>query len=273
MAAHCDTPPLTDSLELLGNPWLDLEVAADRPVAMVAVRLSDVAPDDKATRVTYGLLNLTHREGSEHPQPLEAGRFYPVSVKLNDLGHRFVAGNRLRISISTSYWPLAWPAPEPARLTLRTSASRLRLPVRTADQDTDTAIHFPPPEGAPPLVTETLEPGEHKWRVIRDLGTDLSTLEVINDDGTVYIPDCDLEMQLAAWEWYQHRGYDYNSVRGETLWRRGYKRGAWHVETITRTVLTSDKHHFYLHAELDAWEGENRVFAENWNLSIPRELV
>ena len=43
--------------------WCDLEFAVDQPVAMVAVRLSDVAPDGRATRISYGLLNLTHRDG------------------------------------------------------------------------------------------------------------------------------------------------------------------------------------------------------------------
>lgn len=49
-----------------------------KPVAMVAVRLSDVAPDGRATRVTYGLLNLTHRDGHDEPEPLEPGKPYRV---------------------------------------------------------------------------------------------------------------------------------------------------------------------------------------------------
>jgi putative CocE/NonD family hydrolase len=52
--------PLTEPIEMLGSAVAELALRADRPVAMVAVRLSDVQPDDKATRVTYGLLNLTH---------------------------------------------------------------------------------------------------------------------------------------------------------------------------------------------------------------------
>ena len=47
--------------------WPTSSSAVDRPVALVAARLSDVAPDGAATRVSYGLLNLTHRESHEHP--------------------------------------------------------------------------------------------------------------------------------------------------------------------------------------------------------------
>jgi predicted acyl esterase len=70
-------------------------------------RLSDVRPNDEATRVTYGLLNLTHRDGSETPRPLEPGRRYRVLVRLNDVAQAVPAGHRLRLSLSTSYWPLA----------------------------------------------------------------------------------------------------------------------------------------------------------------------
>ncbi|MFW5824304.1 MAG: CocE/NonD family hydrolase, partial [Marinobacter sp.] len=69
-----DTEPLTAPLEILGGGWVDLELTADRPTGMVAVRLSDVAPSGEATRITYGLLNLTHRDSDEEPSPLEPDR-------------------------------------------------------------------------------------------------------------------------------------------------------------------------------------------------------
>jgi putative CocE/NonD family hydrolase len=99
--------PLDQTIELLGAAEVELLVSSDQPVSMVSVRLSDVAPDDKATRVTYGLLNLTHRESHERPTPLEPGQSYRVSVKLNDVAYAFPAGHRIRLSISTSSWPRA----------------------------------------------------------------------------------------------------------------------------------------------------------------------
>ena len=45
--------------------------------AMVAVRLSDVAPDGRATRISYGLRNLTHRDGHDHPSALVPGERLP----------------------------------------------------------------------------------------------------------------------------------------------------------------------------------------------------
>jgi len=48
------------------------------------------------------------------------------------------------------------------------------------------------------------------------------------------------------------------------------------VRTVIRTVLTANSTHFLLHAELDGYEGEGegekRVFSENWDYEIPRDL-
>lgn len=64
-----DPDELTERVEILGSPSVELELSVSEPVAMVAARLSDVAPDGSATRVTYGLLNLTHPNGTGPPPP------------------------------------------------------------------------------------------------------------------------------------------------------------------------------------------------------------
>ena len=98
-------------------------------------------------------------------------------------------------------------------------------------------------------------------------------LEVVNDNGTVYFEDLNLAMQRKVLEWYRFRRDDFNSVQGETLWERSFRRDDWAVKTVTRTVMTSTPTHFIVHAELDAFERDRRVFAENWDYEIPRDLV
>ena len=101
-------------IEILGAPVVTLDVAADRPVANLAVRLCDVHPDGASLRVSYGMLNLAHRDGHEAPAPLVPGRRYRVRIQLNDAGAVFPAGHRIRVALSTTYWPMIWPAPEKA---------------------------------------------------------------------------------------------------------------------------------------------------------------
>ncbi|XSG84997.1 MAG: CocE/NonD family hydrolase [Methylohalobius sp. ZOD2] len=267
-----ESAPLEETMEILGAPAVELEVAADQSVAMVAARLSDVAPDGKATRVTYGLLNLTHRNGHDRPEPLEPGKSYRVRVDLNYIAQRFPSGHRIRLSLSTSYWALVWPPPRPVRLQIYTRSSTLRLPIREPRPE-DTRVVFEPAEGAAPPEVIQREPAHHNWWVHRDLAEDESVLEVIKDEGTFYFPELDWEVGDATWNWYTYRGDDFNSPQGETRTRRHFRRGDWWVRTTTRTVLTADATHFHIHAELDAYEGETRVFSENWSRTIPRDLV
>jgi putative CocE/NonD family hydrolase len=96
-----ETEPLTERCEILGAPAVELDVAASRPVATIAARLSDVAPDGRATRVTYGLLNLTHRDRDDRPEPAEPGAFQRVRVQLNGVAQAFPPGHRIRLSLSS----------------------------------------------------------------------------------------------------------------------------------------------------------------------------
>ena len=262
--------PLPEPLEILGAPVVELRLSADRPVAMVAVRLSDVQPDDKATRVSYGLLNLTHRDGHGNPAPLEPHREYRVRVRLNDVAQHFPRRHRLRVSLSTSYFPLAWPPPEPVRLTIHTAGSRLLLPARGHRDD---ACGFEPAEGAASGPRTRLTAEHHNWQVLRDLATDTSTLEVIDDHGTYRLDDIDLAVRRSAKERYSYRGDDFTSPSGTTCWVRELSRADWSIRTVARTRLTCDREHFHLRAELDAYEGETRVHAQNWNRRFPRLLV
>ena len=126
----------------MGAPVVELEIASNRPHAFVVARLCDVAPDGASTRVTYGVLNLTHRDSHEHPEPLEPGRMYRVRIQLNDIAHKFSPGHRIRLALSNSMWPIFWPSPEQVSLTLK--GGTLILPVRRPrDEDANLAPFAP----------------------------------------------------------------------------------------------------------------------------------
>lgn len=269
-----DTDPFTERREILGAPELDLLISANRPVAMVAARLSDVAPDGRATRISYGLLNLTHRDGHHAARPLRPGERYRVRVQLNAMAQSLPPGHRLRVSLSSSYWPLAWPSPEPVCLTVRTGDSALVLPERPVGEPDEVSLRpFDEPEGAPPAQATQLRPGDERWTVSRDLVRYASALEVVKDLGVVRLEDIDLEVTRRAEERYSWVGDDVDSVRGETVWHMGFRRGDWAARTVTRTVLSSTVTDFHLHAELDAYEGDRRVHSRNWHHVIPRRGV
>src|SRR5207237_9104491 len=121
--------------------------AADRPCALVAVRLCDVAPDGSSTLVTRGVLNLTHRDGHEHPEPLVPGERTSARVRL-DLGVRVLRpGHRWRVALSPTYWPRVWPSPVPVTLTVFAGrGSRIELPLRRRRPEDQALPPFAPAE-------------------------------------------------------------------------------------------------------------------------------
>ncbi|HEX6198998.1 MAG TPA: CocE/NonD family hydrolase, partial [Thermoanaerobaculia bacterium] len=260
-----DTAPLAERLEVLGAPEAELELVADCPEALLAVRLCDVAPDGASARVTYGLLNLAHRDRHEHPEPLEPGRLYRVRVRLNDVAHAFPAGHAIRLAVSTSYWPMAWPSPEPVTLSLFAGEGRLTLPVRLPRPEDGALRPFEPPEQAPTLAHTALRPARFRRTVERDLATD-ETTQIIEGDGGEFegaalarVEDIDLELGTQVSRRYSIREHDPLSAKAEVHHTTRLRRRDWQIEIETHTRLTADRHRFRLEAELRAHEGEQLV--------------
>jgi putative CocE/NonD family hydrolase len=274
-----DGEPLTERLEVLGNPEAVLEVAADRSVACVVVRLIDVAPDGSAALVSRGFLNLTQRDSRETPAPMIPGARYQVAVSLHGTGYVFQAGHRLRVAISTAYWPIIWPAPEPVTLTLFMSASQLRLPVRTPQPgDVETAA-LPPPVAATPSPVTVLREG----RVERSIVTDPATGQVnhrLYTDGGVFgawgkfrLEDIGLEMSHAYERNYRIHPADPNSATATMTQTYEMGRGDWQVRIDASAEMRSTLTTFELTAWIQAFEGDAPVCRREWSASIPRAGV
>ena len=50
-------------------------------------------------------------------------------------------------------------------------------------------------------------------------------------------------------------------------------RGDWQVRTRTRVVMTATATEFRLIGELDAWEGDQRVYSRDWDETILRDFT
>ena len=272
-----DSGPLREPLQILGTPRLRLRVASDRRCGLVAARLCDVAPDGASTLLSFGILNLAQREGRETPLPVEPGRYYDVSIRLNDVACELAAGRRLRLALSSAYWPMAWPVPEPALISVRTGASALSLPVRDAGDEDRGYLPFGAPECAPMRPTTTLDPGAGRRRTItgdREAGT--WTCEIFHDaswvgPGVVRIDDVGTQLQSLVTQTYRIHDQDPLSARADYRHVHRIERGEWRIRTESRTRLGADRDAFTLHRTLEAFESDARVFAKTWEERIPRD--
>ncbi len=265
--------PVEQAMEILGFPEVKLKLSVDQPNALLAVRLCDVAPDGASRLVSWGLLNLTHRDGHAEPKPMEAGKTYQVSVQLNVTAHRLVTGHRWRVSISPTYWPHAWPSPEPAMLTIHTGdESKIILPTRAPHQLDESLAPFATPEGAPMLEYESLRP-EDANRVF-DYDVVKARLQMTDriDDGRNRLSNGMIYDSVIVNKFSIVEGQP-TSASVECARQIELSRDDWVTRVKTRSVMTSDKDHFHLTNILDAYEGQVRVFTKSWARKIRRELV
>ena len=267
-----DGPALEESVALLGAPAVNLELSVDQPRAFVAVRLSDVKPDGSAARVSYAVLNLCHREGHGTPKLLEPGQRYRVRVQLNDCAYSFLPGHRLRVSVSTTYWPMIWPSPTPVTLSLFAGDCDIVLPVRPATGG-PLVSEFKPPEEGPPMPMTQVETRPGRNTVTRDVAT--GRVEVLSDrgGGLYKIEDHGLSFARDTIERMAIVEDDPLSAETEMIVNSRMQRDDWSVDVKARTRLTADADNFHLEADLDVYENDTRVLSRSWSLPIPRDCV
>jgi putative CocE/NonD family hydrolase len=266
--------PVAEPKIILGNPEVDLELAVDKPDALVAVRLCDVAPDGASVLVSWGLLNLTHRDSHEHPTPLEPGERYRVTVQLRMAGYQLAPGHRWRIGVSPTFTRHAWPSPEMVQLSLFTGAGcRLRMPVRAPQSADQNLPEFAPAEISQPLALETVRAPRHVNTVTQDRVDGWITLTLGNDDGRLRFLDNGLETDHISTETYKVREGDPLSASQHIKTAVEFQREDWCVRVETDSLMTADATNFHLSNHMDAWEGDVRVFSKSWTRTIPRDNV
>ena len=268
-----DSEPLTVGFDILGAPVIHLELAVDKPVASITARLCDVDESGASARVTYGVLNLTHRDSHEHPTPLEPGKRYRVRLQLNDIAYAFARGHRIRLALSSSYWPTLWPAPTPVMLTVFTAGSTLALPERPLRVEDETLAAFAEPEGAPepPMTTLSKGSGKRVWN--HNVAADRAELIIEHDSGVERFDAINLAVGVAIAERYTVTGDDPLSAKTSLRWSITRQREDWHVRVEAQMELTSNDRNFLLRQSLQAFEGELSVFSRDWEREIPRDLV
>ncbi len=270
-----ETAPLERELAVLGCPQFDVTVSADAPVAYLVATLSDRAPDGRVTRVSYQVLNLTHRYSDEHPAPLEPGRFYDVPVRLNGCGHLFPHGHRIRLAIATCSWPMIWPAPCGASLTIRTGQSSLALPEL---QDDGIPAGFPPPERGKPAPATQLDPGVVRRVSMQDhvTGENSYVTEGVGGlfgEGVIRLDETGTVMSHSLRRDLTIRDDNPLSARYVLTQRLEIGRDGWRTHTETISEMRSDAAAFHLSCRLRAFEDGHCVFERHWNEEIGRDLV
>jgi uncharacterized protein len=274
LALTFTSAPLREPLELLGRPVARLRVAGDQPVALVSVRLCDVFPDGRSCLITRGLQHLTHRDGDDQPRPLVPGEQVEVEVAMKAIGQVVPAGHRLRLAVSTTYWPWAWPSPKPVELTLLTGASRLTLPIRPPREEPEPAP-FEAPELAPRPSPAILETGAGGGTATRDIATGrFSLVRRFHPRERLVLQEAGIEIACDEPDTFTIQEDDPLSAVVRCERRFGLARGdGWRTRVESESEMRANHDSFEVWTSIRAFDGEECIFTRTWTFVIPRDGV
>ncbi|MFE4517848.1 CocE/NonD family hydrolase [Kitasatospora sp. NPDC056783] len=258
-----DSQPLPEPVELLGPPTVRLRLRPreDGTPAQVVVRLCSVGPDGTSELVTRGAL------AADGPD---------AEVELAACAWTFPAGHRLRLALSSVYWPWLWPRADGTGYGVDPSRSTLSLPVRHLAADVGAPpVTFERPELPEPLDIHLTEPltarpehitvhdlGRHEWR------TEFSPAS----DGTRTHPDGLVRDEHTVTAYRVLTGAPLSAqARTDHTVRLERPDIGWDVTVQTRTQLRCDAGHFISVIQLRALEAGSVVFAREWQHRVPRE--
>jgi hypothetical protein len=257
-----DSEPLTADIDILGSPMLDLLVASDQSLGVVAARLLAVSPEGDAHLICRGSRNLKFPDELSQPVPVEPGMWRRVAFPLLATSARVPAGWKVRLALAGADFPIVWPPGERFTLSIDPGRSRLRLPLLGAEGH---VVEIPPAPASPQAPSEMLT-DESSWAVDRRQGRAMfrrhSVSRELQDGKLTYSSDH---------EWRVEVGDD--DPGSTALFARvelGLERSGWSVGTTGRLRITADRDWFHVDIDLEAREGEHLVFERSWEERIAR---
>lgn len=262
-SACFDGPVADTALQILGRPIINIQLSADRPQAMVAVRLNAVGPDGASIRITYGLLNLTQRNGHHRSEPLVPGERYTIRLPLKAAAFELPAGFYLRVAVSTAYWPLAAPLPVRAAVTLY--AGSVELPLRSGSTGPCAAPDLGAPWSPPAVPARVLAPPQRgRLRLTRDMDDGDTSLEVVRNLGALMLEETGLRLDALGHETYRVNALDPLSASSEAVRSACFQRGDWQASLEVTTRLSADHGGWRLESCLDAFDHDRAIFSRRW---------
>jgi len=266
-----DTEPLESPIDILGQAVVNVALQVDQPKAVLVVRLNDVAPDGASSRVVFGICNLAlDREGapdSEHSPSTQR----TVEVQLPNTAYRFGKGHRIRLTFSGSYWPLIWPAPQLAPMTLHPKQTRLSLPCRQTDSPESAVVFHTDPESEAPSPKARIEGAPLDRWSRHDIVTGTIRTGWHQPLTRIAFSEIGLEFAFETKAEFQITPDEPNSASGQFQHQLLFTRPDSIIEVVGTARLQSSVSDYHVFGRLEVRENDTLVFEREWQPVISRK--
>lgn len=270
------TEPLQEDLEILGFPQVQLSAASTAENTAFVVKLTEVNPLGESNLVTYGVLNAAHRDSHEDPKALEPGKIYKLNIEMSAISWIFKKDHRIRVSVSSSHWPVLWPLPDPAvnRIYLdKAHPSKLILPVIPAREHSQQPTYEVPPPRRPSPDVKAQPVGKPSLKITRDILNDEIVVE-LKTGRQFTLVDRDLTMTFSSTirSHLSTKDPAISSVHSDNTEELHYASGLTIGSRGTGTI-SSNKKQFQIHLTVNVEVNGQRYFEKSWLKSVPRDFV
>ena len=250
--------PLEQPLILLGQPRFQVDVSAPGP-AFLCARLVELRADGSAHRLAWGVARL------------QAGAT-TLQLKLSRTGVQVPAGHRVRLSLSSAYWPIIWPEQRgdyAVTVDLRDAALSLPvlrdLPPAQVLPDALPAAHDP--------VVELSTPGFTRSTDRRGNRSSLTIRNGLTTDGRLAMRRLEpigTEIGFGVSERHAIAVGDPLSAVSTLATRFEVREAGVRLTVLTASRLTADAECWRLQVRVVARENGHRIHAARWDERIPR---
>lgn len=261
-----ETAVLEEPMELIGMATLRISVAIDAPQGHLIARLVDVHPDGTSSLITRAFLNLSHRNGPQMPEPMTVGQFESVEMVFDAAAYRVRAGHRLRLVLTTEYFPFILPSPTRVSAVIALGATAmLSVPCYAYDP-------IDVPQGAHRLPQYEVKAQGHTRRDVHREG-DLTRVSLSTDTGHLVHPEHGIEWRDTRCSTWSANGDDPLSIVGEEENHDWHWRDGVEVHVIATARLTTDGVRWNIETSLTAFEDRAQIFGQTWRYAISRDHI
>jgi uncharacterized protein len=266
--------PLDADIEVTGQPRAILYASSTARVTLFCVKLCDVATDGTSVLVTLGKMNATHRNSQVELSPLEPGKIYEIRLDMKACSYVFEKGHRIRVDISSSDFPDAWPTPELCTNSIhisKSNPSQVILPI------VENPVNGLP---EPDLLVSKLTPfSEEGWKSFVKKPDYNFTQDFINGLASISATKIteeglDEETQIKCRDVYSMTIPTNDPAKTSTKAFSDYTivMRDMEIEVSTQTLLLGNSTTYHLLVEVEGRVNQKLHFSRSWNISVPRAL-
>ena len=265
-ALSFETPTFENECFLYGTSRLKLSTK-DRAGQIIA-RLCDLAPDGTSVLICRTVRNLALNDDLDavsNGRGEAAGR--DVTVPFPAAAYRLRKGHKLRLSLSSSYWPMIWPSANNPPPTLISGA----LVLNCASEPLQKLAHpLPEPEDLPAIKSYEViaAPTLKRWR---NKGPSQNREEGWHQPPTeTHFIETDTTFGYETSAQFNIDTKDSNSARAVVSHRAWYARSDGTALITSRLAVHCDEENFCVEGTVSAeWE-DQEMSAHQWTLCLPR---